>query len=133
MSDRGTSIIEAINSSPLNRGLDGAQWLATPGNIPVLSGDNITLFDYEGDDTYEVHFLYKSTGKEAIRCAKAAFGFLFEYHHADTIFGMVPDHLRHAKIHARLVGGKSVGVRETAFGPCELFVLSRDMWKGPSE
>lgn len=127
------SIIDAIDTSPLNRGLDGAEWLASPGNVPVLSGDNIALFDNEGEGSYQVHFLYKSTGKEAIAAGRAAFQFMFEAHNAELIFGLVPIGLRHASLHARFVGGKFVGTRETPYGPCELYVLSREMWKGDDE
>jgi|SRR5882762_8154098 len=124
------SIIKAIDESPLNRGLEGAAWLASPGNIPIVSGDDIALFDDEGDDIYQVHFLYSSTGKKAVAAGKEAFRTMFEAHNAELIFGLVPAALRYASFHARFVGGKFVGVRETPFGPCELYVLSKDMWKG---
>lgn len=123
------AIIEAIEASPLNRGLSGRDWLATPGNIPIEIGDNIALFDYMGDDTFEVHFLFVNRGRLAIMAARESFRRMFEDHKAALIFGLVPEFRRDVKLLARWAGGKLAGVRETPFGPCELFVLSREMWE----
>jgi len=121
-------IISAIDASPLNRGLSGADWLAHAGNVPVVIGDDIALFDDERDCVYQVHFLFVSRGKAAVASAKEAFRQMFEKYGAELIFGMVPDNLPHAKLFARLVGGKFIGKRDTPDGPCELFVLSNEMW-----
>lgn len=126
MSDQ--SIIQAIEASPLNRGLRGADWLATPGNIPIEIGDNVALFDWCGDDTFEVHFLFVSRGRNAIIAAKESFRRMFADHAAQLIFGLVPAFRRDVKLLARWAGGKMVGVRNTSEGPCELFVLSKEMW-----
>lgn len=124
-------IIQAIDQAPLNRGLSGAAWLASPGNIPIIfdNGD-IALFDDAGDGSYEVHFLFESRGRTAIKHARESFRRMFINHGASLIFGMVPDHRRDVKLLARWAGGKSVGKRVTPNGLCELFVLSDIMWKG---
>lgn len=126
MSDQ--AIIDAIDASPLNRGLSGRDWLAHGGNVPIVMGDDITLFDDEGEGVYQVHFLFASRGKAAIIAAKEAFRQMFENYGADLIFGLVPNFRRDVKMLARWTGGKFAGVRETPFGPCDLFVLSREMW-----
>lgn len=123
-------IIEAIDSSPLNRGLKGVDWLASPDNVSFIRDGDITLFDSEGADTYQIHILYKSSGNMAVRSARIAISWLFDRCGAEVIFGMVPEFQRHVKLIARWSGMKSVGQRETPFGPCEMFVLSKDMWKG---
>jgi hypothetical protein len=122
------SVISAIDASPLNRGLSGAEWIANAGNIPVMIGDDIALFDDEGDRTFQVHFLFQSRGKAAVASAKDAFRQMFEIYTADLIFGLVPEFRRDVKMLARLVGGKSAGLRQTDEGLCELFVLSKEMW-----
>lgn len=122
------TVIQAIETSPLNRGLRGVDWLDREGNIPIVLGDDVILFDHEGENTYQVHFLFTSRGREAVASARESFRRLFEEHGAQLIFGMVPDHLPHAKIMARWAGGRFAGKRETADGTCELFVLSRDTW-----
>lgn len=122
------TIISAINASPLNRGLSGDAWLAHEGNVPVIVGDDIALFDDEGDRIYQVHFLFVSRGKAAVASAKESFRQMFENHGADAIFGMVPDFRRDVKMVARWAGGKLVGKRDTKYGVCELFVLSKEMW-----
>jgi len=126
MSDQ--AIITAIDASPLNRGLSGSDWLANGANVPVVMGEDIALFDYEGDSNYQVHFLFVSRGKAAVAAAKESFRQMFENYGAELIFGLVPDFRRDVKMLARWAGGKMVGVRETPYGPCELFVLSKEMW-----
>jgi len=124
-------VIQAIDTSPLNRGLSGAAWVARSGNIPVtFDNGDVALFDDEGDGTYEVHFLFQSRGRQAIQHAKEAFRRMFTDHGAKLIFGLVPDHRRDVKLLARWAGGRSRGSRTTSNGVCELFVLSNAMWKG---
>lgn len=123
------NIIEAIDQAPLNRGLSGAVWLASPGNIPVtFDNGDVALFDYEGDRTYQVHFLFKSRGREAIDHAREAFRTMFVDHGTELIFGLVPDFRRDVKLLARWIGGKFAGKRDTSEGVCELFVLSNIMY-----
>lgn len=125
-----TEIISAINNSPLNRGLDGAAWLSNAGNIPITFGNgDIALFDDEGRGTYEVHILFKSKGRKAVDNLKEAFRRMFTDHNAELIIGLVPDFRRDVKMVARWAGGKSGGKRQTSEGLCEIFVLSKLMWK----
>lgn len=128
-----TTIVEAINKSPLNRGLNGANWLATEGNIPItFDNGDIALFDDEGDGAYEVHFLFVSRGRMAIDHVREAFRQMFEDYGANLIFGLVPVERKDVTMMARWTGGKFVGVRETSEGPCELYVLSKFMWDNQS-
>lgn len=123
-------IIEAIETAPLNRGLKGADWLASPGNIPVtFDNGDVALFDNEGDGVYQVHFLFLCRGAKAIDHAREAFKIMFTEHDTRLIMGLVPDFRRDVKLLARWAGGKSAGMRPTRNGPCELFVLSKFMWK----
>lgn len=123
-------IAEAIDASPLNRGLKGADWLAFEGNVPVTFDDgDIALFDREGLGAYQVHFLFQNRGKKAIEHAREAFRIMFTEHDCNLIFGLVPDHRRDVKLLARWIGGRSSGLRNTVDGPCELFVLSRAQWR----
>lgn len=123
-------IADAIDTAPLNRGLKGVEWLARPGNIPItFDNGDVALFDDEGDGQYEVHFLFVCRGAKAIDHARESFKIMFEEHNAKLIFGLVPIFRRDVKLLARWVGGKSAGVRPTSEGQCELFVLSKFMWK----
>lgn len=124
-------IAAAIDQSPLNMGLRGADWLASEGNIPItFDNGDVALFDYEGGRDYQAHFLFVSRGREAIDHAREAFHTMFTEHGARLIFGLVPDFNRKMKLVARWAGAKSAGMRSTAEGPCELYVVSNDMWKG---
>lgn len=125
-----THVIQAIDTSPLNRGLSGAAWMARPGNVPItFDNGDVALFDDEGDGTFEVHFLFKSRGRQAIQHAQESFRRMFVDHGAKLIFGLVPDFRRDVKLLARWAGGRSVGKRVTSNGVCELFVLSNAMWE----
>lgn len=124
-------VIQAIDTSPLNRGLSGAAWMARPGNVHItFDNGDVALFDDEGDGTFEVHFLFESRGRQAIQHAQESFRRMFVDHGAKLIFGLVPDFRRDVKLLARWAGGRSVGKRATSNGVCELFVLSNAMWKG---
>lgn len=126
-------IIAAIDSSPLNRGLSGADFLDDPENVAIVNGEDISLFEGSDSNDFEVHFLYKSSGRAAIDASKAALASMFKDHGAELIFGMTPVELRHARLHARLIGGRSGGIRQTEHGACELFVLSKELWEGVSK
>lgn len=123
-------IAEAIDTAPLNRGLVGADWLAKKENVPVtFDNGDIALFDYEGDDVYQVHFLFQSRGRKAIEHARESFKIMFTEHGASLIMGLVPEFRRDVALLARWAGGNSAGMRPTSDGPCELFVLSKFQWK----
>lgn len=123
-------IAQAIDTAPLNRGLKGADWLASPGNVPIaFDNGDVMLFDYEAPGEYQVHVLFRSRGRKAIEQVRSAFRTMFEEHGASLIFGMVPDFRRDVKLLARWTGMRSSGLRPTNHGPCELFVLSKFQWK----
>lgn len=130
------ALAKAIDRSPTNRGASGDDWVADfldgVGNVAYQFGpDSFVLFTDEGDNIFEVHMLFgaSASGKDRVGAGRAAFSAMFIDHGAEMIFGLVPFDFRHAKIHARLVGGKSVGKRDTPNGACELFVLSRHTWE----
>lgn len=117
-------VAAAIDSSPLNRGLKGAEWVANPENVAVTFPDGgLVLFDAEGGRMYEAHVLLKARGAEAIRQGKAACAEMFEKHGAEVLLGLTPDFLKAARFFARKVGFQSLGMVETAEGPCEVFQM----------
>ncbi len=124
------AIIQAIETSPLNRGLKGADWLADERNIAIVQGDDIVLFDYEGEGLYQIHLLLESRGRKAITAIREAFRRMFDDHGAQALFGMVPDFRRDVKLVSRWVGGRPAGKRSTEYGPCELFIVAKTAWKG---
>lgn len=122
-------VIRAIERAPYNQGLKGADWLASDGNIAVTFDDSgVVLFDCEGWNRYQAHFLLAARGREAIEQVREAFRQMFEQHGAQLIFGLVPDFRRDVKMVARWAGAKSAGKRNTPDGVCELFVLSNLMF-----
>lgn len=123
-------IIEAINTSPYNRGLDGLAWLQADTSRPIVfkNGD-VMLFNDCGDQIFDVHFLFdKARGRAALDQAKVGFGSMFQQG-ARLLFGHTPLENRKARIFNRLLGCKSVGLVETEFGKCEKFVMTFQAWK----
>lgn len=119
------AIINVIDASPLNRGLSGRDWLDHEGNVPIVDGDDVALFDDEGDCVYEMHVLFASRGRAAVNAAKAAINRMFEDYGAEVIFALVPDARRDVKMLARWTGLKFIGSRLTSNGYCDLFVISK--------
>lgn len=129
MSTPAEIVIQAIEQAPYNMGLAGADWLASEGNTPITFDDGgVVLFDFEGGNTYQAHFLLVARGRAAVDQVRSAFRTMFEQHDAELIFGLVPDLRRDVKLVARWAGAKSAGKRNTSYGPCELFVLSNLMF-----
>lgn len=123
------TVISAINESPMNRGLRGADWVADDRNIAITDdAGNVTIFDYEDEGVYQAHFLRHEGGRGAIRRIKAAYSEMFERHGATVLFGLAPDDRPDVKLMARWTGAKSHGRRLTEHGFCELFILTRHAW-----
>lgn len=120
-----------IDRSPLNRGAVGADWVSRPGNRSVAfrNGD-VVLFEDAGDSIFFVHWLFDTArGKEAKAQARIAFNQAFDSFGADALTGLTPVENRAARIFNRWMGCKALGIMETPFGPCEKFLLTRQMWK----
>lgn len=125
------TIIQAIDTAPLNRGMSGAVWLASAGNVPVtFDNGDVALFEDRGEGDYEAHFLFVSTGKSAIEHGRAAFKIMFTQHNAKLVFGLVPDFRRDVKLFVRWIGAKFAGKKQTSEGLCELYVISNLMYFG---
>lgn len=123
------AIIDAINGSPLNRGLSGAAWVSEPGNISIRRGRDISLFDFEAHGIYQMHVLYRSRGRDAQRAANDALASIFNLYDAEMVFVLIPDFRRDVKMLARWTGFKFIGKRWTACGLCEFFIMTKAAWK----
>ena len=124
-----SDIIRAIDVSPMNRGLRGSDWLQTPGNIPIsFDSGNLALFDHCQDHDYEMHLLFSVGKRQGIADVQSAYRQMFEKHGAQLLYGLIPNELPAVKLFMRWTGAKSAGIRDTSNGPCELFILSKEMW-----
>ena len=66
------TIEKAIDESPLNRGLRGADWVRDTSNIPFVEGKDVILFDRDSDGIYEIHVLLIARGRAAVDCIQRA-------------------------------------------------------------
>lgn len=115
----------------MNRGLRGADWLLTPGNIAItFDSGNIALFDDHYCGEYEIHLIFTKEVNvgQSLADVREAFRRMFTEHGAELIFGLPPAARREVQLFGRWAGMASAGNRQTIDGPCALFVLSRDMW-----
>ena len=120
-------IAKAIDESPLNRGLRGADWVNDPDSTAFVEGGDVVLFDRDSDGIFEAHFLLQSRGRSAIACVNRAFDMMFE-RGATLLFGMIPAIRPDAALMARWCGAtcvKSLNYRGEAV---ELYELTRDQW-----
>lgn len=124
------TIADAIDNAPYNMGVKGMDWLRNPLNVPVsFDNGDVVIFDHMEGFVWQIHVLLKSRGRQAIQNIKESIRRMFDYYGAKMIMGLAPDFRRDVKIMARWVGFHSAGIKQTGGGPCEMFVLSRDMWK----
>lgn len=121
-------IAKAIDESPLNRGLRGVDWIAEPGNIAFVEGDDVVLFDRDSDGIFEIHVLLASRGKAAIECVNRALGMMFRDRGAEIIFGMVPEHRRDVAIMARWCKLKFIKNISWLGDRVELFQITKEQW-----
>lgn len=123
------TIEKAIDESPLNRGLRGADWVRDTSNIPFVEGKDVILFDKDSDGIYEIHVLLIARGRAAVECIRRAFDMMFREKGTAVIFGMVPDFRRDVKIMARLCGMAFVQKINHRGDDVELFELTREQWE----
>lgn len=124
-------IAELINSSPMNRGMDGARWLSDPANIAIVRNGNVMLFGREGETVFQFHWLHTATkGRQAIRDTREAMREVFRDTNAQAIYGLVYVGRRDSALMARWIGATYCGDTATAHGRCQIFLITRENLKG---
>lgn len=131
MSAQDPLVISAIEESPFNRCADVAAWLRDTKTMSFkFSHGDMVLFVDLGEKIFEVHYLFRfARGKDARDQTRIAFASMFDDFSAEKLVGSVPMEARHSRLFTRWLGCKSEGFEETPFGPCEKFVMTRQMWK----
>lgn len=102
-------------------GCDMAELLAEPMHVCLVDGDSGAIFAFRGPGIYEVHVFFAVKGRAAIDLGHA----MLDVMRADgalLFWALVPVESRKVLFYTRLMGWKSLGVRETRFGLNELFV-----------
>ena len=112
-----------IDTSPMNRGMVGAEWMADPRNIAIESHGNVMLFEFHADGIYEFHWLSTArSGKRLVEDTREAMRKVFRQG-AVTIYGMIPAEHRSSRVMAHAIGAQSQGKFSTDNGPVVLFVI----------
>lgn len=125
------AIIKAIDTFSGNRGVSGADWLASPHNVAIVTGPNVSIFEGDGNGHYEAHLIYRAKGRAAIDAARNAFQRMFTEYGAQLIYGLIAASRLDAKLVARWAGAKFSGKRMEFddHEPCDLYIISKDMWR----
>lgn len=117
-------ITRLIDASPLNRGMDGAQWMENPDNVAFEANGNVVLFQHHGKGIYEFHWLHTATpGKQAVADTRAAIGEMFK-RGAHTLYGLTPAENLGARLMVRAIGAKVEGRFMTDEGPVILSTMT---------
>lgn len=121
--DLEARVIHEIQASPFNRGLDGADWLAQPGNVVAMVDDGFALFDYLGNGLYAIHLFLRSRGKDAVADVRTVTEAMFA-HGAQMIVGHIPVINRRAAVIGRMAGYHYAGRRTTPYGDILVYLIA---------
>ena len=102
-------------------GCDMSELLAEPMHVCLIDGESGAIFAFRGPGIFEVHVFFAVKGRAAIGLIHAMLDFMRAEHGARSFWALIPVESRKVLMFARLVGWKSLGVRETRHGPNELF------------
>jgi hypothetical protein len=116
----------AAGDDPRNESIDWQEWLDDYKNVMVVDGDDVGLGTFEYPGVYNVHWFFVSRGKYAKKMALEMLDYFFTNHDVKALRGLTPTNLRGACWLARQLGFKSYGTFEFAYGPCELFCMTKD-------
>lgn len=109
------------NLAPGRDRLDSTALITDRRNICLMDEGGGAIFAWRGPGVYEGHSFFRVRGREAIRLGKQILAAMSET--ADLIWGLTPEHLRHARWFNRQIGFRSLGMIETPEGSHELFVM----------
>lgn len=124
--DLEARIIHEINTSPLNRGLDGADWLAHPGNVVAMVDDGFALFDYIGGGLYAIHLFLQSRGKDAVIDVRKITETMFR-NGVKVIVGHVPVINRRAAVIGQMAGYHYAGRMESPYGDVLVYLIAPEL------
>jgi hypothetical protein len=106
---------------------DFESWVKNPDNLLLKDEDSIGFITYEYPGVYSPHHFHKSRrGKEAMDCSREMLKYAFDNHPVEVLRGLTPAHNKPARWIARQMGCISYGVLDTARGPEELLILTRE-------
>jgi hypothetical protein len=101
---------------------DFTEFLAEPLHVCLVDGDGGALFAFRGPGIYEVHVFFTARGRAALDFGHELLAVMRRDHGARMFWSMIPQESRKVRMFARLMGWKSLGLRETSGAPNELFV-----------
>ena len=114
-------------------GFDPPDWLKNTDNVALVKGEDVSLFERQyalGSDVVCGHYFFFSRGKEACNTAKEMLKEIFTGpYNVQRIVGLTPVDHRAALWMNRQLGFKSYGQIDTAAGPCEFVLLTKEEWE----
>lgn len=93
----------------------------------ITDGENVAMFELSSDGIYTGHYFFTARGKTAIKVGKEMVAYFFSHTKARTIRGLTPIGNLGARWMSRQLGFKGYGVVCSGYGPCELFILMKEI------
>ena len=121
--DLEARVIHEIKTSPFNRGLCGADWLADPRNVVAMVDDGFALFDYLGGGLYAIHLFLRSRGRDAVIDVQTITDTMFR-NGAQMIVGHIPVINRRAAVIGRMAGYHYAGRETTPYGDVLVYLIA---------
>ncbi len=114
-------------------GFDTGQWIEQPDRFTLTNGKDFLLVEVWADGVREIHWGFRSRGRDAITAGVDFLRHLFHKEDARIVVGTVPAHKRAARWFSRQVGGTANGIIQTELGLMELFSLTREDFEAQHE
>lgn len=109
-------------------GFEPDEWLANGFNLALTDGGgNIALFELSADGIYTGHYFFVVRGKAAKKLAIEMLTYFFDTTDAKVLRGLTPLTNLGARWMSRQIGFKGLGIIQTDNGPCELFILMKEV------
>lgn len=129
MRTRDPVVVDEIIARDSGGDVDTAPWLADDRNVAIEAGDDLALFQWEGGDTYSVHWFFAARGREALTVGADMLSAIFDLYGAQAVWGMTPADKRAARWFNRKLGCTSRGLIDRPDGQVELFIMGREQWE----
>lgn len=129
MRTRNPVFVDRVIARDSGGDVDTAPWLADDLNVAIEAGDDLALFQWEGGDTYSVHWFFAARGREALTVGADMLSAIFDLYGAQAVFGMIPVENRKSRLFTRWLGCTSRGLIDRPDGQVELFIMGREQWE----
>lgn len=116
--------INRWNERDMGEEVDFSDFLANDMNVCLIEGEGGAFFAWRGPGIYEAHCFFEQRGKAVLDLSREILRVMRQRYGARLFWAWVPVKSRHVRLHCRLLGWKSNGIKNLPppYGVCEIFV-----------